>query len=175
MKNIPLEINLNFKRKFFEEIYFKNNKGNLFFGPETKTFTIALIILTIILIFTKSNSSFQSTNWALFYFLLLLEIVVIINLIIRIVNILKWKKSVKEYLDFVSNHKSFKLIADENTITIKLDENITKEKWSEIKGCEINEEFISIKSNYDYFLPKKAMSKIEYENLKYIISEKITE
>ncbi|OJV36107.1 MAG: hypothetical protein BGO29_16225 [Bacteroidales bacterium 36-12] len=150
-------------------------KEIFFFGPETKNDSIAIIILAVLLFSTKSNSSFQSTNWALFYFLLLIEIALIIKLTIKIVNLLKWKKSINEYLDFVANHKTFKLIAAENTITIKLDENVTQEKWNEIKGCEINNEFISIKSNYDYFLPKKSMTEIEFESLKNILSEKINE
>ena len=175
MKTALLEINLNFNRKFFEEIYYKNDKANLFFGPERKNISISIIILSFLLFVTKSNSSLQSTNWGLFYFLLLIEIALIINLTIRVVSLLKWKKSIKEYLDFVENHKTFKLIADENTITLKLDENITQEKWNEIKSCEINNEYISIKSNYDYFLPKKSMTESEYENLKNIISQKINE
>lgn len=175
MEKIPLEIDLNFDRRFFEEIYYKNNNGNIFFNPQTKNYTIAVLILTLALVLTRSNYSIQSNNWGMFYFTLLLEIVAVINLIIRIISIIKWKKSIKKYLDFVASHKKFKLIADENTITIMLDENITKEKWTELKSCEINDNYISIASKYDYFLPKKAMSETEYQNLKNIITKKIDE
>ncbi|WP_300671004.1 hypothetical protein [Soonwooa sp.] len=173
MEILPLEIELNFNRKFFEEIYFKNNNGNIFFGPQTKSFSIAFIILSVFLILIRSNFTFYSANWPLFYFLVFIDILVFLNLAARVFNILKWKNSIRKYLDSIENHSTYKLIADENAFAIILDENITKEKWSEIKATKMQADYISLKGNYEYFIPKKSMTDSEYENLKKIIDEKI--
>lgn len=55
MDIIPLEIDLNFNRKFFEEIYYKNNKGNILFGPQTKSYSISIIILTALIILVRPH------------------------------------------------------------------------------------------------------------------------
>lgn len=175
MENTLIQIDLNFERKFFEEIYFKNNKGNILFGSQTMEYSISIIILSVILFFTKSNSSLESNNWGLFYFILLLNIALIVILLIKVIPIIKWKKSIKEYLDFISNHQQFQLIATEESLIVALDENKTQERWREIKSYEENGDYISVKGNYEYFIPKKSMTNDEFEKLKIIIGKKVNE
>ena len=173
MDNLPLIINLQFNRKNFEELYFKNKEGNFFFGPRTKRYMISTIIIAVCLIFSKSNTTSVIDHSVLFYILIFAEVFFVISWIWEILKILKWKKSIKNYLDNIATHKNFKLIADDNTFTIALDNDITKEQWNQLKACQVKPDYISIKSNYYYLLPKKSMTAEEYEQLKKVLAEKV--
>ena len=89
---MDFKVILNFHRKDFEEIYFRENQGNLLFSSQTKTKTITTLILGILILVTYSNSYSTSNNWGFFYFTMLLFIGSLINLLISVNQILIWKK-----------------------------------------------------------------------------------
>lgn len=173
LENMESNIKLNFNRKDFEEIYFRNKQGNLFFSLQSKTKTITTIIIGFTIFVTFLNSYSTSNNWGFFYMNVLLFVVSLINLLISINQTLKWKKQVKTYLDKVSKSTNYEMRVNDNFLSLKDDESETIVKWSEFKKAEIKDNYIALEGLENFLLPKKSMSETEYSNLKEIIRKNL--
>ena len=62
-------ISLNFNKKDFEEIYFRDNQGNLFFCPSNKRMTVISIIFAGVLGFLYLFNLISIDNFGFYYFL----------------------------------------------------------------------------------------------------------
>lgn len=168
-----IEINLTFRRADFEELYFRNGNENLFFSPTAKTQTYIFIFLGLLFFFFLGY--FRITNESLenMLFICMLWILSAIILGGKIYVVLKWKKSIKQFLDVTSKYKINKLILSETSISIIQDDKEHIEKWSEFKKADINDESIILYSIVNYMFPRKSMTKEEYEFFKEIVRKKI--
>jgi hypothetical protein len=168
------EIELNFNRKDFEEVYFKGNQGSYLNSETTK----------------KPFRNMLASGLIFFFFLFKLisdggiqigTIVLGIIFLYFLAEYFKkafviWKrnKKVEVYLNGVEKIKSHKLILNKNTFEIQQENEIVTELWTNFKKPEINDMFTYLVSKSEnYLIPKKSMTELEYEELKSIIRNRI--
>lgn len=167
------EIILEFDKKDFEDIYFKDNKGNYFKDPVIKykfySLTVSILFLCFgIYYYIKNNElGFIFISGVIFIFTL-------INYTQQLFEILKWKKEVSQYLKKQEKYKNNKLHLTINYFSIIQDETESIEKWENIKKVNIFEDYIFIEGgNETYMIPNKSMKSEEYIFLKEFISKKL--
>ena len=168
-----LHIKLNFNRRDFEEIYFENKQGSLFFSPQTKTKTIATLLLGTLMLATFSNSYSTSSNWGFFYFNVLLFIFSLINLANSVYRIFTWKNQVMKYLNDTSKFEKFEIKLTENYLSVLEDESETKIKLAEFKKIELKENCIILEGSNNFLFPKKSMSDSDFVLFSNFIREKL--
>ncbi len=88
--------------------------------------------------------------------------------------LLKWKAGVIAYLDDLDKIREHQFILTPHVFSLLQDGKETMEKWSELKRCELELDFISIITNSTtYLFPKKSMTAEEFEFLRAVLSEKM--
>lgn len=169
---IPLKYN----RTDFEEIYFKDNQGSLFFSSTTKNKTIFTIIIGVILAVLHFGNLISSDNMGLYYFLNFIFFVSIIYLLIAFITVLRWKKVIEKYLKSLDNSTFFQLELTDTFLIININHQEDYIQWKEFIKVESKNDYIFLQSGIqNYLFPKKSMSEEDYiffrESLKNILSK----
>jgi hypothetical protein len=167
------EIQVTFRRKDFEEIYFANNQGNIFLYKELKTdFIITVISLPLsvlcVLYFNETGRA-----WFLPF---ILSIVFLISFSIycyKLWHLLKWKKGVTRYINELEKRHHLAIKLTDDALTNIEDEKITIIKWSSFQNLVITADSIFLSGPENYFLPRKSVSETDFNFLKEFITTKI--
>jgi hypothetical protein len=167
------EIILNFNKKDFEDIFFRDGNEKIFFSPSTKEGTKLSLIFGSICLILLIFGIFTDKLWFLFFFVLLAFIIQSIRSITEISKILKWRKGVKKYLENTSKYQSNKLVITEQTFSILQDKNETIELWSNFKRVEMREDVIFLYGQEQFIFPKKSMKLDDYEMFVTMVRKKI--
>lgn len=97
-----IQIPLKFNRADFEEIYYKNNQGNIFLSKQIKTvflfFLFSIIAFLSTLIYDIYANTFLSVSIALF----IACIFTTYYYVRAAAAILKWKNGTRAYLDSIA-------------------------------------------------------------------------
>ncbi len=168
-----LEIDLIFRKSDFEELFFRNGNEKLFFSPTAKNQTHVSIIAGIIFFLSVLNFIIFHNSQELVLFFFVLWCVSLIPLGEKIYAILKWRKSIKVFLEKTAKYKVNKIILTENTFSIIQDDEEIIQKWSDFKKVEINLEFVRLYSDIHYLFPSKSMTSEEFNLFKEKVSEEI--
>ena len=171
MKNFE-SIDLKFNRYDFEDIYFKDGKGDIFFGQTVKGCFIMLLVFTIALILSTGYSALADQLWGIPIVLFFIFLISLYDYKRKISPTVKWKKQVNEYLSKVSTFKSIKISLGSDAISFVTDNEEIITKWSAFTKATINEEFITLISVDVFLFPKKSMTENEYQYLKDFIRDK---
>jgi hypothetical protein len=170
-KTIPLK----YSKKDFEEIYFRDNRENLFFSPITKTLTITFITLSIITIIFYFGGFWGIDNWGMLYLLLFFLTINLIRLVIGVLAVLKWRNSIYKYLETMEKYNKIEARVLTDFINVILDDKEDFIHWNEFKRIEMNDNFIALEGKVNYLFPKKSMSEEDYiffkESLKKILTK----
>lgn len=167
-------IKLNVNRKDFEEIYFRENQGSLFFSPTTKgkTFTTIIVALILVILF-YFKGDLSKEKFGILYFVSFLFLLCTVYLSLGINKVSRWKKQVNGYLKSLENSKIYKITFDDEVFNVNLNNQEELSKWEDFKYFEINNEFISLEGKYNYMFPKKSMTKADYDLLKQTLKKNI--
>ncbi|MBF4473783.1 YcxB family protein [Flavobacterium sp. HJJ] len=168
-----LEIDLTFRRLDFEELYFRNGNEKLFFSPTSKSQAYISIVVGLLFVNSLINFIITDTSQETVLFLFILWCVTLILFGEKIYKVLKWRKSIKTFLDKTSKYKVNKVILTENAMLLIEDTTETIEKWSNFKRVTINNESITMYGDENYLFPRKSMTAEEYELFKNIVHENI--
>lgn len=168
-----IEINLHFRKADFEEIYFRNGSEKLFFSPTAKNETYFCIAMGLLFFVFLGYFVVTKKSQELVLFFCIIWILSIIFLCVKIYALLKWKKTVNDFLDKNSNYKTNKVILSDNSLTTIQDNEEISQKWSHFNTVEINDESIRMQSDIYYLFPSKSMTNEDYELFKDIVREKI--
>ena len=168
-----MQIDLKFERRFFEEIFYFDNRGSYFKGDLTKKpfqNTIISGSLSAVLIFYM----IVENTFSIYTFVLLpLFLVYCSSYIYCVIKLSKRKRNIKKYLDKIESLNSYRLFLDEDSFTIQLDQEKYKELWSAILFTEISEMCIYLSSEKEnYMFPKKSFLNSEWLEFKKIIQER---
>lgn len=173
MKNAEKIINLTFRRRDFEDIYFKNSQGNIFLDTGIKKsfliFLVFIIISCVLLVYSISTDKYIFLTVISFLCLLITGFMYCRQAI----YIWNWKQKINSFLNELSHIKIHKITLTAYTISLEQDDEKTIEKWSAITKITMSEDYISLKGTQDYLFPKKSMSEIEFNYLADFASEKI--
>lgn len=114
-------IPLKFNKKDFEEIYFRDNQGSLFFSPANKSMTITAIVFAIVLGFLYLFNLISIDNIGIYYFLSFIFLICILRLFAGISQTLRWKKGIFQYLKSFKNNTVFELELMDDFLIINID------------------------------------------------------
>lgn len=155
-------ISLNFNRKDFEEIYFRNNQGNFILSPmlkrNFKIFITSLLILAGTIIYSWLTNK---NAWFIVIFIII-TIITFISYCAKVVQLKKWRNSVMEFIMTNEVFKQNKLILTENTLSLVQDDKEVISKWSAFTNAEITDNYLTLTGNIQYFFPKKSMLPNDY-------------
>lgn len=169
-------IKLTPNRKDFEDIYFSGNQGNLFFSPTTKGKTVTTIFVGLILLILfcfKGNLSKE--KFGILYFVSFLFLLCTVYLSLSINKVSRWKKEVHRYLKTLEDSKIYELRLNNEIFNVNLNHQEELSQWEDFKDFEISDAFISLEGKYNYMFPKKSMAEKDYNLLKKIVKENITQ
>ena len=170
---IQTEIILNYDRKQFGSIYFRNNNGNIFVGPSTRyaflIFSIVGLLFLLLLVYSISTNQLYVPT----FFLFLGFSVSLYHYWKQVSSVLLWKKGIINFLDELDTYKSFKIISTDSSFVYFQDSNEFIEKWTSIKNATFKEIFISFQGSQSYLFPKGSMSEGEYSILWEFLSNKM--
>lgn len=167
-----IEIELNFSRQNFEEIYFKDHQGDYFRSKTTKTSFRTLVVSTILLIAIYVYSFIKDTYTFLIFCCIVFTFVAF-NYIKTFLILKKWKTQIYEFLDGEEKYKQHKLILSDNYFSIIQDEKETIEKWDNLSSAKISDDFILIEGKENFIIPRKSMTTENYSTMRKIVSEKL--
>jgi hypothetical protein len=166
-----MEINLNFRRKDFEEIYSTNNAGSYIKDESIKTIFRNLMI-TVASVFCLLIYSYYKNSYGFFKASLIVLGVFCIAYFDQAIGIKRWRKSVKIYFEIQEKFKNNKLIVTDSYFSIIQDSTESLEKWSNLERAKISDKFIWLLGNENYLIPAKSMTKDDYEKFRRVVSEK---
>lgn len=155
-------ISLNFNRKDFEEIYFRNNQGNFILSPMLKRDFKIFITSLLIFVGTVIYSWITNKNAWLIVISAIVTIITFIPYYTKVIQLKKWRNSVIEFIKVNEIFKQNKLILTENTLSLVQDEKEEINKWSAFTRAEITDNYLTLTGNTQYFFPKKSMPPDDY-------------
>ncbi|HEY6978323.1 MAG TPA: hypothetical protein VH396_18625 [Chitinophagaceae bacterium] len=165
-------IKLKFNRQDFEEVYFKNGQGNIFWGQDVRGHFAILLVFAGALVYSVIHSLLTNHLWAVPTIIFFIFLAFAYRYQRQISPILKWKKKVTENLNKLSKFKSHQIILTAESISLLLDEKETTTNWTAFTKAQINEDCISLISTDTLLFPKKSMTEKAYEYLTYFILDK---
>jgi hypothetical protein len=160
------EIKLNFNKADFEELHFKNGNDKVLFSKTVKGQFIVSLLSGCLLIASLIYSIMVNKSWGIFTILALIFVLLVNQLIRKISPIIKWKRSIREFLNDQAKFINQKLTLTDKTLTLKQDTTITIMRWTEFKKIIIDDKSISLHGDTDLMLPKKSMTWQEFDLLK---------
>lgn len=168
-----IEIPLQFNRKDFEEIYFRDNNGNYFKSDVTKKSFLVFILSIVFFILISVYIYISEKDMLALIYPLLLPIIAFLVFMEKAYGIRVWKKAVKKYLDSIEPIQLHKIILTEKKFSLIQDEEETIESWSNFTTVEIKVDYIDLNGIENFFFPRKSMSEEDFLKLKEVISEKV--
>jgi c-di-AMP phosphodiesterase-like protein len=167
-----LEIELTFRRRDFEEVYYVNGQGSYTKDKNIKGAFHALLICAGILMLSIIYSLLVN-NYDLFSIVMVITVIFLIVYINRALAIRKWRKQIKNYLNDQERYECHRLFLSDNSISINQDDKETILKWNNFNSATIRDSHIWLLGKENLLLPAKSMKKEEYVFLKTLVSEKL--
>ena len=166
-------IQLIFRRQDFEDIYFKKNYGNIFFGETVKQYFVILLVFVSVFMISLTYSLFTNLLWGFPIFFLMLSAISIFTYASRALPIITWKKQVVKYLNDLAKIKNYEIALTNEALIMIQDDEETIIKWVTFTKAVLNDESITLFGTNTYFFPKKSMDTSDYKYLKGFISDKL--
>ncbi len=173
MKDSETNIQLKFCRKDFEEIYFKNQHGNIFWSGQVKQHFVNLIAVASILSASMVYSLSTNNLWPITVFFLFVFIASLVSYLRRALPILKWKRQVIVYLNNLDKIKSHSLTLTGAALTLIQDDTVTIIRWVRFTKVIFNEGSISLSGEDECLFPMNSMEKEEYKYLQDFILDRL--
>ena len=95
-----------------------------------------------------------------------------VTYIYRARKIIMYRNSIRGWIDSFEN-KTCSIELNEESITLKMDEEVIVITWPAVRYSLINEKRISIQSDIQIFLPASAMTSEEYAYLRSMVIKKV--
>ena len=167
------KIKLIFRRQDFEDIYFKNGQGDIFWGKPVMQYFVIVLVFASIVVISLAYSLFTDLLWGIPIVFLFLLIISLFQYMRQVSPIIKWKKQVVNYLDDLVKIKNQEIILTNEALTTIQDDQVTITKWISFTKATLDNESITLVGNDNYLFPKKSMSINDYKYLEEFISGKV--
>lgn len=169
------EINMKVDLADLRDIYFGEREQVYFFGPETKVESFFMVTALILFPFHTWYFVHLKEGGGAFIIGFSILIALIANFWSSAKPIIRWKKSINEFLKTAVAVKDLRFIYNETFVLHRQDEQITKINWSQITRATITGRYINLVASTEILLPKNSMTASEYELLSEKILEKVQE
>ncbi len=168
------EFNLKFNREDFEEIYFRDNFGSVFFGPTTKK---AFYVFVFMLCLTIGLSFYAVPNEqdVIFFISWALLGLIAMNFAKKAGAVIRWKKSIQLFFKEEENFKSMQLVLSDDGIAILRDDKEVFEKWEDVRRSEITDTFIWLEGKVHTVIPKGALEEGVFDKVRTMVEKKLKE
>ena len=160
------EIKLNFNKADFEELHFKNGNDKILLSRTVKGQFILSLLAGCLLIASLIYSIMVNKSWGIFTILAVIFVLMVNHLIRKMSPIVKWKRSIRDFLNDQAKFINQKLTLSDKTLTLKQDTTITIMRWTDFKKIVIDDKSISLHGETDLMFPKKSMTWQEFDLLK---------
>jgi hypothetical protein len=160
------EITLNFNKTDFEELYFKNGSDRVLLSKIVKGQFILTLIAGALFISSLIYSIIVNKSWGIFTIVTLIFVLIVNQLIRKMTPVIKWKRSIRDFLNEQAKFISSKLTLSEKTLTVKQDTTITIVRWIDFKKVVIDDKSIILFGDKDFTFPKKSMTWQEFDLLR---------
>lgn len=167
------EITLSFNKADFEELYFKNGNDKVLLSKTVKEHFILSVITGCLVITSLIYSITVNKSWGIFTIITLIFVLLVYQLIRKMSPIIKWRKSITDFLNEQAKFINQKITIAENTLTLKQDTTVTIVRWMDFKKVVITDKSISFHGDTDLMFPKKSMSSHDFDLLKNAILLKV--
>ncbi len=168
---IPKKINLTYRRKDLEEIYFRNGNGKTYFHEKFRNQQTLSGILGLCLIASLSYN--PNNDYTIRIILTLIFVLSLLNWHSKAAEKIYWKQDIKNYFDSLDKYKSFSITLDKTIFTLNMDEETKIEKWAELRKIDISEGYMQLFFTGTYLIPQKSVTKEEYEFIKEFVRAKM--
>ncbi|CAN5445412.1 hypothetical protein BH11BAC3_BH11BAC3_42460 [soil metagenome] len=173
MNQINKTIKLTYRRHDFENIYFKDGQGNIFWSKPVKQYFIIALVFMIVALTSLVYAIFTNQLWGFTVFFFFLFAVAFFTYAKQATIIFRWKKQVIRYLNNLAKIQNHELTLTNEAIALIQDDKETIDKWSNFTKVTFDNESITLYGFDIYLFPKQSMSITDYEYLKQFISGKI--
>ena len=160
------EITLNFNKADFEELYFKNGSDKVLLSKSVKEQFILSMIAATFFITSLIYSIIVNKSWGIFKIITLIFVLIVNQLIRKMAPVIKWKRSIKDFLNEQAKFITSKLTLSENTLTLKQDTTTTFVRWIDFKKVVIDDKSIILYGDQDFMFPKKSMTWQDFDLLR---------
>jgi YcxB-like protein len=160
------EINLNFNKADFEEIHFRNGSEQILLSKMVKRQFILSLVTGAFFIASLIYSIITNKSWGIFTIITLIFVLIVNQLIRKMAPVIKWKRSIKDFLNEQAKFITRKLTLTEKTLTLKQDTTITIVRWEDFKKIVIDDKSICLYGDENFMFPKKSMTWQEFDLLK---------
>lgn len=169
-----LNIRLNYERRFFEEIFFRDNHRNAFVFSNTRDLLAITILLGTAALCSFFYRLLNRSDWGAFVFLFILFCIFLSDLDRRTRPYFSWKKDVQAYLDSLEECSRFRIKLTEECIHVFMDDTEYVERWSGISKIKVAATYIEMWGGEHYLIPLKTMEAQQFEALAAFARRKIT-
>lgn len=167
------EMTLNFSRKDFEAIYFKDHQADYFRSPTVKGTFIAWVISACLALASGIYGA-VSDNYGL---LIITSIALVMTTLtyLRACRVLyKWKAEISAWLDREEQYNDYRIIVSENSFILRQDDKETMERWSNFSTATISDEYMLLAGSQNFIIPSSSLKPEDYAELRKVVSEKIS-
>ncbi|MBW7674870.1 hypothetical protein [Chryseobacterium chendengshani] len=168
-------ISLKFNKKDFEEIYFRDNQGSLFFSNKTRNLTITAIALVVVLSILYFLDLISIDNFGIYYFLIFILLICVLRLIVGMFETLKWKRGISNYLKSMDVYEIFELQLTDDFLYVKRDDDESYNSWNLFTNIQINDQYISLEGKTNFLFPRKSMNLGDYVYFKDSLKTKLAQ
>lgn len=173
MTDTETTIKLKYQRVDFENIYFKNYQGNIFFSSAIKQQFVILLVFVSLFLISLIYFLYTTLLWGLPIFFLCLLALSFSSYWRNASPIINWKKQVIMFLDGLDKISHNEITLTKSTLMVIQDDEVIITKWIVFTKVIFNEESIRLIGNDEYLFPKKSMAISEYAYLKNFITDRI--
>jgi len=174
----PITIELTFRSKDFREIYYVDQRKNIFTWPHTKKPIIILSCLVALSVFNYIGlKNSKSPEWIfLFVIFLIVDFSVFVRLLLNTARYSQWKMGVEVYLRDLSKHPNHTLVLSDEIFELNKGDEKFIARWSGVNHVSIlpNHILLKLDDQTQYIFPEKSMKSEDYELLKGFIQSKIS-
>lgn len=173
-----LTIALQFNANDFKEIYYAGKRErNVLTSRQTKgplRLTLTLSGLSVML-YPAANKAQQATTIFLFVICCLLTAASLVYCIVVVTRFYMRVSGINVYLKSLSKYRSFNLHLGDKTIELAFDEELTIDRWENIKRMVAKPSYVQLQFEPGNSLsfPKKSMTEEQFAKLQEFVKEKI--
>jgi hypothetical protein len=159
------EIKLSFNKADFEEVFFRNGADNIFHSKNVKQQFVLSILAGLFFSFSLIYSIATNKWWGALTVVTLIFVLLVNELVRKISPVMKWKRSIKDFLNAQAKFMNQKIALSENAITLQQDTTLTTIPWKDFKKVVIDDKSIGLYGDTDFIFPRKSMAWHEFELL----------
>jgi hypothetical protein len=165
------EIKLEFRRKDFEEAYFRNGNEKVLLNSSVKPAFYWSLLCFLLWFAVLIHNLLYVNEWQVFIFLGVITAFSMYHTYSIAYPFIKWKRDVTAYLDGVQKCREHSITISPTTFSYIQDGTTYIEKWTQIKKAEVSDLFISFEISSNYLFPRKSLNEGDYNALKAMVLE----